>query len=151
MRKLLKGMSNIDNSVDDIIIFTSTWERHLQVLEQLLIRLRDANLTVKPIKCFIRFHELECLGHMVVGTIIKHSSEKVLAIEGASRPITKKQVRLFLGLVGFYRAFIPDFLQIAAPLTDLTKKGEANTVRLGDTQQNAFDALKKSLSHATCM
>ena len=86
-------MSNINNFVDDIIIFTSTWDQHLQVLEQLFMRLRDASLTVKPIKCFIRLHDLECLGHMVGGTIIKPSPEKVLTIEGASRPITNKQVR----------------------------------------------------------
>ena len=46
MRKLLKGMSKIDNFVDDIIIFTSTGEHHMQVSEELLKRLRDANLTV---------------------------------------------------------------------------------------------------------
>ena len=68
-----------------------------------------------------------------------------MAIEGASRPITKKQVRSFLGLEGFYRAFIPNFSQIAAPLMDLTKKGKANKVRWGDPQQNASDALKKAL------
>ena len=82
---------------------------------------------------------------MVGGTIIKPSPETVLAIEGASRPFTKKQVRSFLGLVGFYRAFILNFSQITAPLTDLTKKGEANKVRWGETLQNAFDALKKAL------
>ena len=69
-------MSNIDNFVDDIIIFTSTWGQHLQVLEQLLMRLKNANLTVKPIKCIIGFHDLECLGHLVGGTIIKPSKER---------------------------------------------------------------------------
>ena len=108
-RKLLKGMSNIDNFVDDITIFTSIREQHLLVLEQLLMHLRDANLTVKPIKCFIGFHGLECLGHMVGGTIIKPSPEWVLAIEGISWPITKKQVRSFLGRERFYRTFIPIF------------------------------------------
>ena len=84
MRKLLKGISNIDNFVDDIIIFTSTWEQQFQVLEQLLVRIMDGNLTVKHIKCFIGFYDLECLGHMVGDTIIKSSPEKVLAIEDAS-------------------------------------------------------------------
>ena len=69
------------------------------------MRLRDANMTIKLIKCFIGFHDLECLGHMMGGTIIKLSPEKVYAIEGACRPITKKQVTSFLGLVGFYRVF----------------------------------------------
>ena len=79
------------------------------------------------------------------GTIIKPSPEKVLAIEGASRPITKKKVRLILVFVAIYRAFIPNFSQIAVPLTDLTRKGEANKVSWEDTQKNAFDALKKTL------
>ena len=80
MRKLLKGMSNIANFVGDIIIFTSTWDQHLQVLEQLLMCHRDANFTVKPIKCLIGFHDWECICHMVGGTTIKPSPEKVLAI-----------------------------------------------------------------------
>ena len=69
-------MSNLENFVDDIIIFKSTWEQRLQVLEQLSIHLRDANLTVKPIKCLIGFHNLECLGHLVGGSIIKHSTDR---------------------------------------------------------------------------
>ena len=142
MRKLLKGMSNIDNFVDDIIIFTSTWEHHMQVFEELLKRLRDANLTVKPSKCFVGFQNLECLGHLVGGTLIRPCPDKILAIEKAERPVTKKQVRSFLGLVGFYRSFIPNFSHIAAPLTELTKKGESNKVHWDEPQQRAFDSLK---------
>ena len=64
-------MPYIHNFVDDIIIFTSTWENHMQVFEELLKRLRDVNLTVKPSKCFIGFQNLECLGHLVGGTLIR--------------------------------------------------------------------------------
>ena len=52
-----KNMSNIDNFVD-IIIFTSNWEHYMQVFEELLKRLRDTNLTVKPSKSFIDFQNL---------------------------------------------------------------------------------------------
>ena len=55
MRKLLRSMSNIDNFVHDIIIFTSTWVHHMQAFKELLKRLRDANVTVKPSKFFIGF------------------------------------------------------------------------------------------------
>ena len=64
----------------------------------------------------------------------------------ATIPTTKKQVRSFFGLVGFYRKFIPNFSAIATPLSDLTKKGQANKVKWTDTQQYAFDTLKKLLS-----
>ena len=65
MRKPLQNLQNVDNFVDDITIFTLTWEQHLEVLIKLLRRLRKANLTVKPGKCFIGFSNIECLGYMV--------------------------------------------------------------------------------------
>ena len=92
----------------------------MQVFEELLKRLRDANLTVKPSKCFIGFQNLECLSYMVGGTTIRPCPDKISAIEKEDRPITKKQVRSFFGLVGFYRSFIPTFSHIAAPLSELT-------------------------------
>ena len=139
-------MSNIDNFVDDIIMFTSTWEHHMQVFEELLKRLRDANLTVKPSKCFIGFQNLVCLGYMVGGTTIRPCPDKISAIEKADRPITKKQVRSFFGLIGFYRSFISNFSHIATPLSELTKEGESNKVRWDEPQQKAFDSLKQALT-----
>lgn len=61
MRKLLKDMENIDNFIDDIIVFTVTVENHLQVVRELLERLRGANLTASPSKCSIGYASLECL------------------------------------------------------------------------------------------
>jgi hypothetical protein len=69
----------------------------------------------------------------------------VTAISNFQRPSTKKQVRSFLGLVGFYRRFIPDFSAIAAPLSDLTKKGQPNKVTWKEPQENAFIALGSAL------
>ena len=90
----------------------------MQVFEELLKRLRDANLPVKPCKCFIGFQNLECLG----GATIRACRDKIFAIEKAGRLTTKKQVRSFLGLVKFYRSFIPNFSHIAAHLPELTIK-----------------------------
>ena len=101
---------------------------------------------MKPSKCFIGFQNLECLGHLVGGKLIRPYPDKILAIEKAERPVTKVHVRSFLGLVGFYRSFIPNFSNIAAPLTELTKKGESNNVHWDEPQQRALDSLNKLLT-----
>ena len=62
---LLQNLSNVDKFVEDIIMFTLTWQQHIDALRSLLQRLREANLTVKPVKCFIGFAYIKCLGHMV--------------------------------------------------------------------------------------
>ncbi|XP_033758666.1 uncharacterized protein LOC117340982 [Pecten maximus] len=146
MRKLLSGMQHIDNFLDDILIFTKTWEEHVRVLRTLCERLRDANLTARPSKCFVGFHSLECLGHIVGEDKLQPTPEKIAAIQAAARPTTKKQVRSFIGLANYYRKFIPNFATIAVPLTDLTKKGMPNHVQWTDAQENAFVSLKKHLT-----
>jgi hypothetical protein len=64
MRKLLEGMQCVDNFIDDIIIYTRSFQQHLVVIKEFLKRLRTANSTVKPSKCFIGYSSLECLGHI---------------------------------------------------------------------------------------
>lgn len=114
-------------------------------MEEFLERLRAANLTAKPSKCFIGFQSLEFLGHIAGEEKLLPVPEKVAAIQEFSTPTTKKQVRSFLGLVGFYRRFIPNFSAIAAPLTDLTRKGQPNKCIWGQQQENAFTSLKYAL------
>lgn len=139
MRKLLDGMQSIDNFIDDVIIYTKSFQEHMQIVREFLERLRVANLTAKPSKCFIGFQSLECLGHIAGDKKnLQPVPEKVTAIKRFARPTTKKQVRSFLGLVGFYRKFIPNFSAIAAPLTDLTRKGQPNKVIWKGQQENAF-------------
>ena len=143
MRKLLQNLSNVDNFVDDIIIFTLTWQQHIDTLRALLQRLREANLTVKPVKCFIGFGSIECLGHMVSEGTLQPCQDKINAIQHAERPTTKKQVRSFLGLVGFYRQFIKNFSELAAPLTELTKKGQRNQdIKWGESQEKNIQSIK---------
>ena len=64
MRKLLDGMQSIDNFIDDVIIYTKSFQEHMQIVREFLERLRVANLPAKPSKCFIGFQSLECVGHI---------------------------------------------------------------------------------------
>ena len=146
MRKLLHELKNLDNFIDDIIVFTKTWLGHLQVLRELFTRLRNAKLTAKPSKCSIGYDHIECLGHLVGKNRLFPHPNKVKAIEDAARPETKHQIKSFLGLVGFYQKFIPNFSHVAAPLTDLTKKGLPNKIQWTENQENSFRALKQALT-----
>jgi len=73
---------------------------------------------------------------------LRPKPEKMRAILDAPKPDTKRQVRSFLGLVGFYRRFIPNFAHIALPLTDLTRKGELNRVSWSDAMSKHFKPLE---------
>lgn len=146
MRILLKGLQNVDNFLDDVLIATHTWNGHMAVLEELFERLRKANLTARPTKCSIGWESIDCLGHVLGENRLKPHPSKVKAVLNAPRPTTKKQVKAFIGLAGFYRKFIQNFSTIAVPLTNLTKKGQPNTVIWGEAEERAFDQLKSKLT-----
>ena len=136
-------MSGVESYIDDLIVFSSDWETHLQTLEELLKRLSEANLTARPSKCIFGASPVEFLGHDVGYDWITPNDDNLDKI--AKRPVTKKEVQSFCGLLGYYRDYIPSFAIIAAPLTDLTKKGQPNFVEWGETQEKAFNTLREAL------
>ena len=147
MRIILSNLPNVDSFVDDMWIFTETWRDHMTSLRQVLDRLRSAKLTAKPSKCMIGYDSIECLGHNIVGQTVRPQEDKIQAIRDAPRPSTKRQVKSFLGLAGFYRRFIPNFSSIASPLTDLTKKNRPNSIKdWQDHHERAFQTLKNRLT-----
>ena len=91
-------------------------------LTQVVDRLRSAGLRVKERKCSFAKNKCVYLGYVVGGGTIDPMEYKVLAVQKFAQPHTKKQVRSFLGLCGYYRKFIPKFSTVASPLSDLTKR-----------------------------
>ena len=147
MRIILSNLPNVDSFVDDMWIFTETWKDHVTSLRQVLDRLRSAKLTAKPSKCMIGYGSIECLGHNIVGQTVRPQEDKIQAIRDAPRPCTKRQIKSFLGLAGFYRRFIPNFSSIASPLTDLTKRDRPNSIKdWQDQHERAFQTLKSRLT-----
>ena len=118
---VLKGFDNAEAYIDDVEIDTlSSFSQHLIDIQQVLHRLRECNLHARPSKCKIAMRTVDFVGHRVGGDRIEPRAALVQSIEKFPRPETKKQVRSFLGLVGYYRKFIPNFSERAAVLTDLT-------------------------------
>lgn len=145
MRKLLEGLEATDNFVDDVLTFTDGWERHLDELRELFERIRQARLTVKPSKCHFGYQSVEFLGHHVGNGNLEMLSEKVEQVISAPVPRTKKQLRAFLGLSGYYRRFIENYAMIVAPLTDALKGGGTTTLNWSSAQDKAFAKLKELL------
>ena len=118
VRKILEGMPGVGSYIDDIVIYSDSWEDHIRTLKELFGRLRKARITARPTKCLLGASRMEFLGHQVGGDVITPSRDNLEKVRNTPRPTTKKQVRSFLGLVGYYRDHIPAFAEISAPLTE---------------------------------
>ena len=145
LRMLISNLENVDSYIDDLIVYTEDWDTHIRVLDELMNRLQQANLTARPTKCVFGAKSVEFLGHQVGFDWITVNNDNLEKIRMAQRPTTKKEVRSFLGLVNYYRAHIPLFAAISAPLSDLTRKGQPKKVQWSEAQERAFLTLQKRL------
>lgn len=132
--------------MDDIVVFSATWEDHVCHLGETLTRIQSAGLTLKATKCFIAQKECLFLGHRVGGGKIEPGQAKFSAVENFRQPLTKKDIRAFLGLAGYYRKFVRDFAMVASPLTEMTKNVAPEKVCWSEVGLNAFRALKLALT-----
>ena len=147
MKKLIEDLDNVDFYWDDILVHTRTWEEHIKALRELFARLLRAGMTIRPTKCIFGASCVDFLGHRLEQGVLGLHEENVEKIKNAPRPGTKKQVRSFVGLAGYYRDFIPNFAAIAAPLSDLTRKGQQIRVEWGQAQEKAYQTIKFHLTN----
>ncbi|KAM4549940.1 uncharacterized protein V3H82_019144 [Fundulus diaphanus] len=146
MDRVLQGCGDCSAAyLDDVVIFSDTWEQHLQHLERVLGKIEQAGLTLNPAKCQWAKEEAQYLGYRLGRGEVRPQVDKVDAIRSCPRPRTKKEVRSFLGLAGWYRRFVPQFATIAAPLTALTEKAQRNPVVWSEDCETAFQTLKTCL------
>ncbi|KAK3090931.1 hypothetical protein FSP39_015821 [Pinctada imbricata] len=132
--------------LDDVIVYGSTFESAYENLREVFIRLRQAHLRLKPKKCELFGKEVAYLGHVVSEGGVSCDRKKTDAVKNWPIPKSRREVRSFLGLVGYYRRFIPDFSMLSRPLTDLTRKN-ARFIWSVECNQN-FDKLKELLTSA---
>ena len=146
MDQVIRGMDKFASAyLDDLIIFSASWEDHLRHLKAVLGQLRELGLTTKPSKCQFALSECTYLGHIVGSGVVKPEKDKLRTIEQYPQPRTKKEIRSFLGLTGYYRRFIQNYSTIATPLTNLTRKSEPEKVVWTSKCNEAFEKLKESL------
>lgn len=146
MRKLKLEENSALNFFDDILIATERWDDHLESVKGVLQKLQKFGLTARPTKIFAGFQTLEFLGHTVGKGTMQPEKSKVDKILSLGQPRTKKQVRGIVGLMSYYRRYVPDFASLISPLTDLTKKGQPNKVQWDQRCQNALERIQQILS-----
>ncbi|KAJ9548687.1 hypothetical protein OSB04_021230, partial [Centaurea solstitialis] len=127
---------------DDILIYSQTWEQHLQLLVEVLSLLQSHQLVVNQKKSSFGRQCVEYLGHIINGEGVSMDPSKISAVQDWPIPKNSKAVRGFLGLTGYYRKFIKGYGKIARPLTDLTKK---DGFHWSLEAQSAFEELKRSM------
>lgn len=114
--------------MDDIIIFSPSFEQHKIDLNRVLKKLKDANLKIQLDKCEFFRKEVQFLGHTVSEDGVRPNQDKIVAIQNWPLPTTEKEIRQFLGLLGYYRRFIKDFAKLVKPLTSLLRKDNDFTI-----------------------
>lgn len=129
--------------LDDIVIFSESWEEHLTHLDTIFSILEKTGLKAKPTKCTLAENHCIYLGHRVGDGKIEMEEAKLEALRNFRRPLTKGDVRAFLGLAGYYRRFLPHFAERTARLSDLTKKDLPAKITWTDTLENDFQVLKQ--------
>ena len=141
-----------DVLLDDILIYSDTYEEHLKHIQLVLARLKEHNVALRFDKCQFACSELYYLGHVINQDGKQADPDKIAAISKLAPPKTKKEVRSFLGMAGYLRRYIKDFSRIVKPLTDLTKSDvpdKASIEKFWTPEcQKAFEDAKIALTTA---
>lgn len=120
-------------------------------LELVLQALCGKGLTIKPSKCVWSAQKLDYLGFRVGQGEISIPEARVEAIKQLPRPVMVKQLRSFLGTLGFYRQFVPNFANYSKVLTAALKRGKPKKIQWTPDMTSVFEHLKTSLSSSLCL
>ena len=125
MNKILRDLINkgkVTAFIDNVLVGTETEEGHNEIVEEILRRLEENDLYVKPEKCIWKAKKIGFLGMIIGPNGVKIEKEKVDGILSWPEPKNMKDIRKFLGLANYYRGFIKNFAQVARPINVLTRK-----------------------------
>lgn len=155
--QVTRGLDFVYAYIDDLLVASTSEEEHEKHLRLLFSRLQDYGVVINPKKCEFGAPELDFLGHHITSEGISPLTDKVSAIRDARTPTSLKSLRSFLGLVNFYRRFIPDCAKILTPLTDLLgtrgKRGKRSRKALEWTPkcEEAFREIKEALARVALL
>ena len=107
---------------DDILIFSTSITEHVDSINKIFKKLKDFNLKIQIDKCKFFAKETDYLGHTLTREGIKPNESKIVTIKNLKIPTSRKGIKSFLGITGYYRKFIKDYAKVAQPMTFYLKK-----------------------------
>ena len=128
--------------LDDVLIISKTFEKHLEILEKVLQAFLETGFKIKPAKTFLLRKQVQYLGHQVSEEGMIPLQKNLQGIMDFPAPTTIRKVRQFLGMVNFYRRHIPRCSEIAKPLFELLNQ---KNLKWTSHCQTAFEELKRAL------
>ena len=138
MDTALAGLDNVYNYVDDILIATGEGEDHDAAVDALFRRLDEWGLRVNRDKCIFDQVKIQFLGHIISANGVEPISERLDAIRNYPQPKTQRELRRFLGLVNYYRRFMPHAAERLAAFSSMLRR-KSKTVAWTDELTSAFD------------
>jgi hypothetical protein len=154
MDKVLSGLHHISASFqDDIVVYSSTFEQHLTDLSRVLTRLREARLTANIKKCEFLVDRLTLLGHVIQDGKVRPADDKLEAVAklNCKTITTKKQLKSAVGLINFFRTFIPDCAKLSLPLTAMLRNNQLAENVCNAEKEKALQVLKNELLSDRCL
>ncbi|CAH8674423.1 unnamed protein product [Schistosoma haematobium] len=150
MDEVTKGLDFVFVYIDDVLIASSSIHEHTDHLHQLFERFQKYGIVINPSKCIFGVESLEFLGHLIDKRGIKPLDTKIEAIKSFPEPDSWNKLRRFLGMINFYRRFIPHCSDILQPLTEVLK-GKVKKFTLPSQAKDAFSAAKTAIASTTML
>lgn len=146
VNRVLSGVPKCNAYLDDLVVYSSDWPEHIALLRTVFERLQEGSLTLNLAKCEFGQATITYLGKEVGHGQVRPIEAKVTAISEFPAPATRRELRRFLGMAGYYRSFCKNFSTIAQPLTSLLSP--SRTFLWSTECEHAFNAIKDLLCNA---
>jgi Reverse transcriptase (RNA-dependent DNA polymerase) len=142
MESILSNLDDVQCYIDDVAVWSDTWDQHLQLLDVVLSWLQNNNFTINPLKCEWGVKKTDFLGHWLTPTGIKPRKKKVAGILKLDSPRNLTDVRSFIGTLNFYQDMYPKRSHILNPLHELTGLAKESKFEWLPKHQQAFNKMK---------